>query len=257
MPVHRAPTCVGLLLVVAALSVAGCTAAGKEGASALPPPAARTGLPPVVLPDEPPAAAEEMIAVDILFLATDRDDARTLSLWLKRRFRAEPLGPEPSTDWRQLNEADEGGLDLQALILSAEDKAAFDAEAMGRPSAAEMLDDRLTLWNGQRSVLAGGSVWLYPTVPAGGRRERDHVLLEAGAQLDVRATASADRRYVQLDLRPAALRVASGEWIDQCNCGPVADPALAAAVGEAHVPRVAVQHLAARATEDRRAVGFI
>ena len=67
---------------------------------------------------------------------------------------------------------------------------------------------RLTLWNGQRSWITDGTQTAYIA-------ELEPVVAEAavgfnvtvgvavsGAVLDVKATVSADRRYVQLDLRP-------------------------------------------------------
>jgi type II secretory pathway component GspD/PulD (secretin) len=67
---------------------------------------------------------------------------------------------------------------------------------------------RLTLWNGQRSWISDGTHFAYVSdltpIVAEAAVAWDPTIsyLVSGAVLDVRATASADRRYVQLDLQP-------------------------------------------------------
>lgn len=67
---------------------------------------------------------------------------------------------------------------------------------------------RITLWNGQRSWISDGTMSAYVSdlepVVAEAAVSFDPTIsyLTSGSVLDVKATASADRRYVQLDLRP-------------------------------------------------------
>jgi type II secretory pathway component GspD/PulD (secretin) len=81
-----------------------------------------------------------------------------------------------------------------------------------------LFSPRITLYNGQRSYICISNVITYladaEPIVAEAAVAWDPVVgsIPVGATLDVKATVSADRRYVQLDLRPQVADTAVGTW---------------------------------------------
>ncbi|MGB2614110.1 MAG: hypothetical protein WBE06_05295, partial [Phycisphaerae bacterium] len=84
--------------------------------------------------------------------------------------------------------------------------------------STSLFSPRITLYNGQRSYISVSTVITYLA-------DAEPIIAEAavgwdplvasipvGATLDVKATVSADRRYVQLDLRPQVAATNVGNW---------------------------------------------
>lgn len=104
--------------------------------------------------------------------------------------------------------ANEGGMVIAGSFLD-DIQLGFLIRAIQADRRSTMLfAPRLTLWNGQRSWISDGTHSAYVSdlepVVAEAAVGWDPTIsyIVSGAVLDVKATASADRRYVQLDLRP-------------------------------------------------------
>ena len=104
---------------------------------------------------------------------------------------------------------------------------------------------RLTLWNGQRAWIRDGTTFGYigdlePVVAEAAVAWDPTVnFVTAGALLDVKATVSADRRYVHLDLRPQVTQTPTFRQV------PVqaATPAGGIATGFIEVPTARITEL--------------
>ena len=104
--------------------------------------------------------------------------------------------------------ANEGGMVISGVFLD-DIQLGFLIRAIQADRRSTLLfAPRLTLWNGQRSWLSDGvhSAYVSDLEPVVAEAavgwDPEISYLVSGAVLDVKATASADRRYVQLDLRP-------------------------------------------------------
>jgi type II secretory pathway component GspD/PulD (secretin) len=104
--------------------------------------------------------------------------------------------------------ANEGGMVISGVLLD-DVQLGFLIRAIQADRRSTLLfAPRLTLWNGQRSWISDGRHYAYVSdlepVVAEAAVGWDPTIsyLVSGSVLDVKATASADRRYVQLDLRP-------------------------------------------------------
>ena len=146
-----------------------------------------------------------MINIEARFIITNLADTKRLSLRLMRLLA--PDGPPPEKDDWQWNKAGQGSSptpngrfldELQLAELKTEIKST---------SATTLFAPRVTLWNGQRSWISDGTQFalMMPRTDKPGQPE-EAVYFATGSTLDVKATASADRRYVQLDLRPACMQ---------------------------------------------------
>ena len=100
-------------------------------------------------------------------------------------------------------------------LLDREQTAAFLKEAEARSTRIVFLP-RITVWNGQRAWVSQGTVHrlALPRVDKPGR-PKEMVSFTAGCIFDVKATASADRRYVQLDLRPWYGQLEGGDKVPE------------------------------------------
>jgi len=103
---------------------------------------------------------------------------------------------------------------------------------------------RVTLWNGQRAWVSDGTQSAYVSdlepIVAEAAVSFDPTIsyMTAGSVLDVKATASADRRYVQLDLRP---QIALPP--DLSRTTTITAGAIATASAEIVLPTVRMTHL--------------
>ena len=118
------------------------------------------------------------------------------------------LLPLAGTAFENFTSANEGGMVVSGVFLDAI-QVGFLLRAIQADSRSTQLQaPRITMYNGQRAYISVSEVLTYiadyepmvataavawdPTVAA----------IPVGVTLDVRATVSADRRYVQMDLRP-------------------------------------------------------
>jgi len=137
----------------------------------------------------------------------------------------------------------QGGMVVSGVFLD-DIQVGFLLRAIQADVRSTMLQaPRVTLYNGQRSYISVSTVTTYiadvepvvaeaavgwdPTIGA----------IPVGVTLDVKATVSADRRYVQMDLRP---QVADIEGWDESTV-TAAVPALGIATATIDLPRVRVQ----------------
>jgi type II secretory pathway component GspD/PulD (secretin) len=114
--------------------------------------------------------------------------------------------------------ANEGGMTVSGVFLD-DLQIGFLLRAIQADSRSTTLfSPRITLYNGQRSYISVSSVITYladaEPVVAEAAVAWDPVIgsIPVGATLDVKATVSADRRYVQLDLRPQVADTSIANW---------------------------------------------
>jgi general secretion pathway protein D len=104
--------------------------------------------------------------------------------------------------------ANEGGMALSGVYLDDIQVGFLIRAIQADVRSTTLFAPRLTLWNGQRAWLADGTRFGYigdlEPVVAEAAVAWDPTIeyITAGSLLDVKATVSADRRYVHLDLRP-------------------------------------------------------
>ena len=139
--------------------------------------------------------------------------------------------------------ADEGGMVVSGTFLDSIQVGFLLRAIQADVRSTTLMAPRLTLYNGQRSYISIATVVTYladvepvvaeaavgwdPTIGA----------IPVGTTLDVKATVSADRRYVQMDLRP---QVADIEGWDEVVV-EAAVPMLGIARAPIQLPRVRVQ----------------
>jgi len=114
--------------------------------------------------------------------------------------------------------ANEGGMTVSGVFLD-DLQIGFLLRAIQADSRSTTLfAPRITLYNGQRSYISIANVITYLADAEPVISERavawDPVIgsIPVGATLDVKATVSADRRYVQLDLRPQVADTSLADW---------------------------------------------
>jgi general secretion pathway protein D len=141
--------------------------------------------------------------------------------------------------------ANEGGLVVSGVFLD-DVQVGFLLRAIQADIRSHTLfAPRITLFNGQRSYISVSTAVTYvadaePIVSADAVGwDPDIRAIPVGATLDVKATVSADRRYVQLDLRP---QVAALERFDSREISAAA-PLAPLATTTIDLPIVAVQDL--------------
>jgi general secretion pathway protein D len=142
--------------------------------------------------------------------------------------------------------ANEGGMVIAGSFLD-DIQLGFLIRAIQADRRSTMLfAPRITLWNGQRSWISDGTNTAYvsdlePVVAeASVGWDPEISYMVSGAVLDVKATASADRRYVQLDLRPqVALPPDMTNQTTIVAAVPQGPPATATIT----LPRVQITHL--------------
>jgi general secretion pathway protein D len=127
------------------------------------------------------------------------------------------LLPVAGTSFANFN-ANEGGMAVSGVFLD-DLQIGFLLRAIQADSRSTTLfSPRITLYNGQRSYISISNVITYladaEPVVAEAAVAWDPVIgsIPVGATLDVKATVSADRRYVQLDLRPQVADTAVANW---------------------------------------------
>ena len=127
------------------------------------------------------------------------------------------LLPVAGTAFANFN-ANEGGMAVSGVFLD-DLQIGFLLRAIQADSRSTTLfSPRITLYNGQRSYISVSSVITYladaEPVVAEAAVAWDPVIgsIPVGATLDVKATVSADRRYVQLDLRPQVADTSIANW---------------------------------------------
>jgi hypothetical protein len=127
------------------------------------------------------------------------------------------LLPVAGTSFANFN-ANEGGMAVSGVFLD-DLQIGFLLRAIQAASRSTTLfSPRITLYNGQRSYISISNVITYladaEPVVAEAAVAWDPVIgsIPVGATLDVKATVSADRRYVQLDLRPQVADTAVANW---------------------------------------------
>ncbi|NLX58300.1 MAG: hypothetical protein GXY74_04335 [Phycisphaerae bacterium] len=104
--------------------------------------------------------------------------------------------------------ANEGGMALSGVFLDEVQVGFLIRAIQADIRSTTLFAPRLTLWNGQRAWIADGTRFgfvgdLEPVVAeAAVAWDPTIEYITAGSLLDVKATVSADRRYVHLDLRP-------------------------------------------------------
>lgn len=104
--------------------------------------------------------------------------------------------------------ANEGGMALSGVFLDEVQVGFLIRAIQADIRSTTLFAPRLTLWNGQRAWIADGTRFGYvgdlEPVVAEAAVGWDPTIeyITAGSLLDVKATVSADRRYVHLDLRP-------------------------------------------------------
>ncbi|MGB2967191.1 MAG: hypothetical protein WBD14_07255, partial [Phycisphaerae bacterium] len=127
------------------------------------------------------------------------------------------LLPLANTAFANFN-AIEGGMLVSGVFLD-EIQVGFLLRAIQADSrSTSLFSPRITLYNGQRSYISVSTVITYLA-------DAEPIIAEAavgwdplvasipvGATLDVKATVSADRRYVQLDLRPQVAATNIANW---------------------------------------------
>ncbi|MCX5648986.1 MAG: hypothetical protein NTX40_07815 [Planctomycetota bacterium] len=114
--------------------------------------------------------------------------------------------------------ANEGGMAVSGVFLD-DLQIGFLLRAIQADSRSTTLfSPRITLYNGQRSYISISNVITYladaEPIVAEAAVAWDPVVgsIPVGATLDVKATVSADRRYVQLDLRPQVADTNVANW---------------------------------------------
>ncbi|NIA20809.1 MAG: hypothetical protein GWP05_02305 [Anaerolineaceae bacterium] len=141
--------------------------------------------------------------------------------------------------------AGEGGMAISGVILGDIQVGFLIRAIQADRRSTTLFSPRLTLWNGQRAWLADGTRFgfvgdLEPVVAeAAVAWDPTIQYITAGALLDVKATVSADRRYVHLDLRPQVTQTPTFRSV------PVtaATPALGIATATIEVPTVRITEL--------------
>jgi len=125
------------------------------------------------------------------------------------------LLPVAGTAFANFN-ANEGGMTVSGVFLD-DLQIGFLLRAIQADSRSTTLfSPRITLYNGQRSYISISNVITYlsdasPIIAEAAVAWDPTVsVIPVGATLDVKATVSADRRYVQLDLRPQVATVPTG-----------------------------------------------
>lgn len=104
--------------------------------------------------------------------------------------------------------ANEGGLVISGVMLDNIQLGFLIRAIQADRRSTTLFAPRITLWNGQRAWISDGTHSAYvsdlePVVAeAAVGWDPEISWIVSGTVLDVKATASADRRYVQLDLRP-------------------------------------------------------
>ena len=114
--------------------------------------------------------------------------------------------------------ANEGGMLVSGVFLD-QIQVGFLLRAIQADSrTTSLFSPRITLYNGQRSYISVSQVITYladaEPIVAEAAVAWDPVIgsIPVGATLDVKATVSADRRYVQLDLRPQVAATNIANW---------------------------------------------
>ncbi|HUU84822.1 MAG TPA: hypothetical protein VM243_15075, partial [Phycisphaerae bacterium] len=127
------------------------------------------------------------------------------------------LLPVAGTAFANFN-ANEGGMAVSGVFLD-DLQIGFLLRAIQADSRSTTLfSPRITLYNGQRSYISVANIITYladaEPVIAEAAVAWDPVVgsIPVGATLDVKATVSADRRYVQLDLRPQVADTNIANW---------------------------------------------
>jgi hypothetical protein len=144
-----------------------------------------------------------MINIEARFIETDPADTRRLSLYLIRQ--TDPSRPEPKDDdWKSLSgNCTRDASNFDVTLLNDRQTTAFRDEAIASATSAKTLfAPRLTLRNWQRAWVADNTMYIPPLTRVDKPGLQELVLLRMGFELDVKAAASTDRRYVQLDLPP-------------------------------------------------------
>lgn len=139
------------------------------------------------------------ITVEARFIEADAAASDALIKLLAADPSAEPAGPQPIIIG---NTSSSGPGTCQVGFLDNSQTAAFLKEAEARSTRIVFLP-QITVWNGQRAWVSQGTVHRL-SLPRTDKPDRPRELVDftAGCIFDAKATASADRRYVQLDMWP-------------------------------------------------------
>jgi len=114
--------------------------------------------------------------------------------------------------------ANEGGMAVSGAFLDDLQIGFLLRAIQADARSTTLFSPRITLYNGQRSYISIANVITYladaEPVISEAAVAWDPVIgsIPVGATLDVKATVSADRRYVQLDLRPQVADTAVANW---------------------------------------------
>ncbi len=194
------------------------------------------GVPPTAA--APPIAAVAAPAGQPLIIAGTGSNGRGTSSLLPLTQTA--FAPAPGGTWG----ANDGGMVVSGVFLDDIQVGFLLRAIQADRRSTTLFAPRITLYNGQRSyisvsqintyiadlepVIAEAAVGWDPTVAS----------IPSGSTLDVKATVSADRRYVQMDLMPQVAGVATFRQV-QLQAASVA--AVASAFIE--LPQVSVQEV--------------
>jgi len=141
--------------------------------------------------------------------------------------------------------ATEGGMAISGVILGDIQVGFLIRAIQADRRSTTLFSPRLTLWNGQRAWIADGTRFgfvgdLEPVVAEAAVAWDPTIhYITAGALLDIKATVSADRRYVHLDLRPQVTQTPTFRQV----MITAATPALGIATALLEVPTVRITEL--------------
>jgi type II secretory pathway component GspD/PulD (secretin) len=193
------------------------------------------GVPPTAA--APPIAAVAAPAGQPLIIAGTGSNGRGTSSLLPLAQTA--FAPAPGGTWG----VNDGGMVVSGVFLDDIQVGFLLRAIQADRRSTTLFAPRITLYNGQRSyisvslintyiadlqpVVAEAAVGWDPTVSS----------IPTGSTLDVKATVSADRRYVQMDLRPQIAGVPVFRQIQL----QAATPAAGIATATIELPQVSVQ----------------
>jgi general secretion pathway protein D len=118
-------------------------------------------------------------------------------------------------------DANEGGMAVSGVFLDDIQVGFLLRAIQADRRSTTLFSPRITLYNGQRSYISVSTVITYladaEPIVAEAAVAWDPVIgsIPVGATLDVKATVSADRRYVQLDLRPQVASASTADFRPQ------------------------------------------
>ena len=197
------------------------------------------------LPGVPPTGAAPPIAAvagpagqPIIISGTGANGAGTSSLL---PLAQTAFAPAPGGTWG----ANDGGMLVSGVFLDDVQVGFLLRAIQADRRSTTLFAPRITLYNGQRSYISVSTINTYiadlEPVVAEAAVGWDPTVgsIPTGSTLDVKATVSADRRYVQMDLRP---QVAGVPVFRQVQI-QAATPGLGIATATIELPQVTVQDL--------------